>query len=298
MAHFVRCAAHLALFREWLGNTSNPLLEEALLQRPSLVTRVLHPYLNADWSLEHKLATISGHYETLRGPLAFLRFPVSEAITLATLGESLRILLDKPGRFEHEGELAINLFRSDSRLYSLVFTLGQINGQKVAYIGGLQGTSGPDALELYRSITHRMHGLRPRDLLVTAFRLLCVALGVSRILAISDSNRVCSQSYFKSNAQVFTSYNSVWIESGASASAGGFYELNPHYLARAAEDIPTRKRALYRRRYAMIADIATQIGAVVGRHDARPNQVGVTPQQPWTPRDGDFGRVASTVSER
>jgi uncharacterized protein VirK/YbjX len=262
-AHFLRCSSHLETFRHWYGNPANPALQEALELRPALVTLVLHPYLNADWPVERKLATISGHYAMLRGPLAFLRFAPSAPIALAKVGESIQIRLDKLVAFKHEGELTINLFRGDLRLYSLAFTLGQIGSQRVAYAGGLQGVNSPEALETYRSLTHRMHGLRPRDLLVTAFRALCCSMGVARILAISDSKRVCSRSYFKSCTQVFSSYDSAWIDSGGVAMDDGFFELSPRLVHRATEDIPTRKRAQYRRRYAMIDTISRQIDHAV-----------------------------------
>ena len=53
--------------------------------------------------------------------------------------------------FEHEGELTISLFKSDQRLYSLTFTLGQIGAELAAYVGGLQGFRSPKAVERNRS---------------------------------------------------------------------------------------------------------------------------------------------------
>jgi len=202
---------------------------------------------------------ISAHYDMLRGPLGFLRFAPVVMIGLADVGEGLQIRLDKPGGFEHEGELVVNLVGGGVRLYSIVFTLGQSGAQRIAYIGGLQGLHSPDALKIYRALTHRMHGLRPRDLLVSAFRSLCCALGVGRILAVTDAKRVSTNAYFTSSSQVHTSYDSAWTENGGRAAHDGFIELCPQREQRAAEDIPARKRAQYRRRYALIDALAKQI---------------------------------------
>ena len=261
--HFFRCASHLDMFCDWWGNPANPALQQALALRPSLATCVLHPYLHVDWSIARKVDVISKHYEMLRGRLGFLRFAPSSSIALAELGEGLQIRLDKPGKFEHEGELTINLFKGELRLYSLAFTLGQIGSQRVAYAGGLQGLGSSVALEMIRSLTHRMHGLRPRDLLVTAFRFLCLSLEATRILAISDAKRVSSSSYFKSSTQVFSSYDSAWSDSGGAAGDDGFFELSPHVVQRASVDIPSRKRAQYRRRYVMIDALSQQIDSAV-----------------------------------
>jgi uncharacterized protein VirK/YbjX len=260
---FARCALHLEAFRDWFGDPANPALQETLALRPSLILCVIHPYLNVDWRFEQKLEKISEHYRLLSGRLGILRFAPPAVIALADLGEAIQIRLHKPVYLEHEGELTISLFRGDLRLYSLTFTLGQIGPELVAYAGGLQGLGNSEALEIYRSLTRCMHGLRPRDLLVTAFRLLCCSLGVSRILAISDRKRIWSDSYYKSNTQVFSSFDNAWIECGGVAVNDAFFELSPRPVQRAAKDIPTRKRALYRRRYAMLDAMSQQMGDAV-----------------------------------
>jgi uncharacterized protein VirK/YbjX len=263
VSHFLRCSLFLETFQGWYGNPANPALQEALARRPELVTCVVHPYLNNAWTAERKLSVISGHYQLLSGGMGFLRFAPPACVVLADIGEGVQIRLDKPGKFVHEGELTINLFSGELRLYSLVFTLGQTGLHRVAYAGGLQGLHSPDALDIYRTLTHHMNGLRPRDLLVTAFRLLCAALGVRRILAISDQQRVSTDTYFEASDQVFSSYDSAWIDCGGLAVEDGFFELSPQVVHRPTEGIPSRKRAQYRRRYAMIDELAEQISTAV-----------------------------------
>ena len=259
LIHFLRCAPHLDTFSDWFGNPEHHALQQALAQRPSLAMCVVHPYLNTGWSAERKLSVVAAHYALLHGRLGFLRFAPPSAVALADLGEGLKIRLDKPGKFEHEGELTINLFGGDLRLYSLVFTLAQVDSRLTAYAGALQGSCMPDALDIYRTLTHRMHGLRPRDLLVTAFRLLCLQLGVERILAVSDRCRVAANAYFDSSALVFSSYDVAWADNGGRLTPEGFFELSVQPGQRTVDDIPSRKRAQYRRRYAMVDTLSRQI---------------------------------------
>jgi uncharacterized protein VirK/YbjX len=265
-SQFARCAYHLEAFRDRFGDLRNSALQETLALRPSLMACVIHPYLNVDWRFDQKLDAISGHYKLLTSRLAILHFPPLASIMLADLGEATQIRLHKFLLFEHEGELTVSLFQGEQRLYSLTFTLGQIDAELVAYAGGLQGLRSPEAIEIYRSLTHHMHGLRPRDLLVTAFRLLCGSVGISRILAISDSKRICSNSYHCPGEQIFSSYDSAWIDCGGVPMDDAFFELSPHLTQRSAKDIPSRKRAQYRRRYAMVDAIAQQIGSTVAQH--------------------------------
>jgi uncharacterized protein VirK/YbjX len=260
--HFARCAYHFEAFRGWFGDVANPALQETLALRPSLIMCVIHPYLNTDWRFEQKLETISEHYRLVSERLGVLRFKPPSYIALAEV-EGIQIRLHKYVYDEHEGELTLSLYKGDLLLYSLTFTLGQINAELVAYAGGLQGLRSPEALEIYRALTHAMHGLRPRDLCVTAFRLLCCSLGVKRILAISDRKRVCSNSYHNSGAKIASSFDEAWLECGGVALDEAFFEVRPGVVQRAAADIPSRKRALYRRRYAMIDGIAQQISGAL-----------------------------------
>jgi len=273
-SHFLRCAARLETFRRWFGDTANAALREEIALRPSLVTHAIHPYLNVGWSVAHKLEVISGHYELLNGALGFLRFAPSEALILADFSDGMSVRIEKLTKFKHEGELVLSLFWQGRRVYSLAFTLGTIDAQTVAYAGALQGLDSEDALDTYRTLTHHLQGMRPRDLLVTAFRQLCGSLGVARILAVSDRHRVCSDPYFKSSVQVFTNYDSAWMECGGSDRGDGFFELLPAVTRRLAHEIPTRKRALYRRRYALLDLYASQIHRAVARATGRESASG------------------------
>lgn len=257
--HFLRCAAHLDTFRGWLGNPANPALRAELAARPGLLTCVVHPYLNSDWTASRRLEVIGAHYALLAGRLAWLGAP----LRLAEAHEGLLLELERPGRFEHEGEATLHLRCGATDLYAIAFTLGRLDGERVTYVGALQGLHSPDALDIYRTLTHRLHGLRPRDLLVTAFRRFVRGLGVTRILAVDDRRRVGSNAYYVSHAQVRTSYDAVWLECGGVAAADGFYAIGTEPVRRAADAVPARKRALYRRRYAMLDVLDERIDAAV-----------------------------------
>ena len=171
-----------------------------------MVACVAWPYLHRSWPARLKLEVIREHYRLVASAFPALRFVPPDAITLADVvidtgafselaaGTSSRttvqVRLDQPGWFEHEGEVTINLFEADRRLYSLVFTLGRVASRPIVYVGALQGLGHTEARDIYRRLTHRMNGLRPRDLLISAFLLLCQSIGVERVLAVSDEASV------------------------------------------------------------------------------------------------------------
>lgn len=261
--YVVATARHFMTIRSWLADRRNPALQEALGVRPSLVRCIARPYLNAGWGAARRMDAIHQHYKLLRGRHAFLRFHPYLPVPLAAVGDTVRISLEKATWLEHEGELTLSVFCSGSRVYSLVFTLGEVDGRIVAYVGALQGLGTGDALGIYRALTRRMQGLRPRDLLISAFRTLCAALEVERILAVSDAACVGRSKYFGRRVRVLSSYDRAWAENGGAPVDGGFFELSPRSARRVMADIPSRKRAEHRRRYAMLDELADAIHRAV-----------------------------------
>lgn len=241
---------------------------EIVWRHPLLpITKEL-PYIDSRWSVAQKRAVIVGHYSQLDGPRAALDFPLYQRRTLLLLDEilpTLRVVVDKPSWFFNEGEVVINLFVDDQRIYSLAFTLGLQNGSKIAYVGALQGGGhGEAVLERNRLLTRAAHGLRPRDLLFATFRLLCDALELERICAPLDRHSVLRGSYFSSKRGAEDlSYDAIWTEFGGTVSEqSGMFEMPVALSVRGADEIPPKKRALYRRRY----EFLEQMKIAIRRH--------------------------------
>ena len=135
----------------------------------------------------------------LDGSAKILAHATFEEVELARLEEEyagLRLVLDKAKWFLREGESVLNLFINDQRFYSIAFTLGVEKGLPVVFVGALQGSNSDMAPEVYREITHALHGMRPRDCLMVALKLLCGEFGIGRIWAISSDFRQHNSPYF------------------------------------------------------------------------------------------------------
>ena len=263
-----RSLPHWKTLRSWLGDPRHAALQEALARRPSLLRCAARPYVNDGWRPERRLEAVRTHYELLEGRLAFLRFDPARSILLGIAGGCVEVRLEKARWLEHEGELALSLFSDDTRLYSVAFTLGRCQARTVAYVGALQGLGRGDALDIYRALTRRMHGLRPRDLLIAAFRDVCLGLDVHEILAVSDAACVARSAYFTSKARLSSSYDRAWAENGGRVGSDGFFRLSPERVRRAMSELPSRKRAEHRRRYEMLDELGFQISRAVGRASA------------------------------
>lgn len=253
-ALFVGQAARWRRLRAWYAADRSPL-QEAFAARPALVSVLRRPYIHTGWQPDRRLEAVETHYGQVAGPARALRLEPGAAARLAVLPTAcgpLELVLDAPIWFIHEGELSLNLFHQGERIFTIAFSLGLDRGEPVAFVGALQGWGNPRAIDLYRSLTHALHGLRPRDLLIGSFRMLCRELGLVRWLAIGDAGRVSDSAYFKSPQRVRSSYDAAWAEHGGKVRGDGFHDLPVVMARRAHADIPSRKRAAYRQRYEML----------------------------------------------
>lgn len=268
----LRTLYFLPKIRDWYDIPDNPLLSLALERFPLVSGAMYWPYINHTWPMQKRLATIDQHYRMLGGCASIIANATFEEIELARLDEyaGLRLVLDKAIWFLREGEIVLNIFIDDQRFYSIAFTLGMDAGQPLLFVGALQGSNSETAPEVYRDLTHSLHGMRPRDFLMVALKLLCNELGINRIWAVSSDNRQHNSPYFGSSHKdkVLVAYNEVWVEHGGTLLENGFYEIPAAVKRKDMSEIATRKRASYRRRYDMLNKLALDIKNSCARHQA------------------------------
>ena len=245
------------------------VLQRAMQQRPELVGVVIWPYICATWDARTSLQKVGEHFQVIEKGAPSLNFPVSEAFTLVDLGDvaaNLRVVLDQPKWLMREGLLAINLFLQDTRIYSLAFSFAFEQSEIVAYIGGLQGVDAEGIMGDYKELTKALHGMRPRDFLVESLRIFCRCTGVARIYAVSDEKRHHRSSYFGDikSEKLFLNYNDVWAERGGEQGTGDFFMLGVETPMRRLDEIPSKKRSMYRRRYELLQLVEERMQASLG----------------------------------
>jgi len=266
-----RALLYLPDIRKWYEISDNPLLTLALKRFPLMHGMIYWPYINHAWPMERRLAAIDQHFRMLGGTAAIIAHATFKDVELARLEEEyagLRLVLDKAVWFQREGEIVLNIFVNDQRFYSIAFTLGVNADQPLVFVGALQGSNSEAAQGVYRDITHALHGMRPRDFLLVALRLLCSELGIHRIWAVSSNNRQHNSPYFGGGhkEKVLVAYDEVWLEHGGTALENGFFEIPAMVRYRDMSEIPTRKRATYRRRYQMLDKLALDIKSCCAQH--------------------------------
>ena len=255
---------HANVLRQWFYRSDNADLDVALKRNPLICGAIHWSYMHRDWPMLQRLRTIDHHYRLLGGDARVLSAAIRGDLEVARLDAEyagLRLVLDTPAWFMREGEVVLSLFLDSRRIISIAFTLAKAAGRLVALVGAIQGFHGNDALLINRDITRALHGLRPKDLIVLALRFLCGAIGVVGIRAVSSDMQQQNSRYFGGafGKKVHLDYDSVWTEHGGTRHADGFFDIPVAVKQIDRSELPSHKRAQYRRRYAMLDGLARDI---------------------------------------
>jgi len=235
-------------------------LGRLLAEWPNTVGILVWPYQCAAWGVETRVERVKGHQECL-GSLPGLSLAPGEKMVVADLSRyspGAFLILDRAEWLTREGHLTLSLFKGDFRAFTLSFSLFGYPDTEV-FIGGLQGRQTENALELYRDLTKDFAGLRPRDFILEMLRLFALKIGARHIYAVADSQKIFRHKYFRNKSTPSLDYDGVWRDRSGEAVADSYFELPLMGSHRPLEEVPTKKRSMYRRRYEMLDEIQASI---------------------------------------
>lgn len=223
---------------------------------PELLDKPMRPYRFACSTVSQRAAMVEDHYRLLLARYPHLIDPLylGEGIELGRYPDSdYRIVLRHDGTFRREAELALSIVNGQGeRLYSCAFSLAGCEADLVLVIGSVQGPEPcvTEPQEQVRALTKAGHGLRPKSLVVMLVMALAEAMGASRLSAVRMKSHIYQARRYgkKKRACLQADYDELWQEFGALDLDAHFVRLPP-VVRKPLEEIPAKKRAMYRRRY-------------------------------------------------
>jgi uncharacterized protein len=262
-----RAKAARGLLSPLMDAPPGSLTARSVVLRPELLMLFEAPYVNAQWDAATRIGAARQHLDVAEH-IPALAFEIDESVELMTLpdiGEGFHLIIDKPKWFAREGVATVNLFHDNTRLFCLSFAIEDREEGRVGVIGGIQGRKLPAILDIYRDFTKRAHGVRPRDFIVEIFRMLARVLGATRIEAVSDLCRHHRSTFFPEpvDRPMPLDYDEIWAERGGVPIDAGWWDIP--LIRPERDDIPAKKRALYRARYAMLDQLDAAMGDAVAR---------------------------------
>ncbi len=181
------------------------------------------------------------------------------------LGEDLEDMhlwfCSEPGQ-RKEGLASLKL-ATDISIYQIMFWIapdnlvdvGNSTGEPAMWIGAMQGPNVEDAKELVKTITKKCHSYRTKNLILYSAQSLARSLGLKKIFAVTNEGYYANN-HIRSDRKLKTSFGDFWEECGGiPTNDKRFYSLPIVEKRKSDEEIPVRKRAVYRRRFALLDEL-------------------------------------------
>ncbi|WP_370964514.1 VirK/YbjX family protein [Enterobacter wuhouensis] len=159
---------------------------------------------------------------------------------------------------EREGECTLWLRDSENTLLaSLTFCVARENGQPVLIIGGLQGPRRSVSRDTIKLATRACHGLFPKRVLMEILFQLATLSGIKAIYAVSDEGHIFrALRYRLSKGRHFhASYDEFWASIEGKKLSAFRWQLPLQMERKSLEEIASKKRAEYRRRFELLDEI-------------------------------------------
>ena len=155
-----------------------------------------------------------------------------------------------------EGLQSLIMYYRGIELYQIMFWF-QKNEQvgDSLYIGAIQGANTPDATDIIKETTKLSHRYRTKNLILYMLRAVARTSGVKHIYAVSNEGYYANN-HVRRDRKLKTNFGEFWQEAGGFVTADPrFYELPLVEPRKTMEEVPTRKRAVYRRRFLFLDEI-------------------------------------------
>ncbi len=237
-------------------------------QHPEAIPSIFWPYQCKDWGASERVEYLYSHFTTLLELPYRIDCQANQERILAEADDvypGLRVVIDKNGLFMREGMLTLNTYVGHERIFTLAFSLYKNVSDKIcALVGAIQGRRMQDVEALYRDMTRKTYGIRPRDLMVEVFQIFCHRVGIDRIYAIADSHRQHKHYFYclkKKDCHLYLNYDEVWSDRGGIRHSEAFYELPAQPITRDLNEVVSKRRSMYRNRYVLLNRLSEQIGA-------------------------------------
>ena len=161
-----------------------------------------------------------------------------------------------------EGLLSVELNLGQEHLYQIMFWCAKDREQRDAlWIGALQGPNMENARDIIKKITKRCFAYRTKNLILYMTQAAARAMGIERIYAVTNYGYYANN-HIRSDRKLKTNFEDFWTEAGGRPTADKrFYELPLVEPRKTMEEVPTRKRAVYRKRFEFLDTVDADIEA-------------------------------------
>ena len=242
------------------------LRQQILAKNPFPMEQATRAFFYNGSTFEERKQLIQQHYELLQQKMA-----AEMVLTLSMHGdyeiwhspdediEWRTVLAMEPGQ-RKEGLLSLQMKLGTDNLYQIMFWLARDkNGEAALWIGAMQGPNMENAKDIIKDVTKRSFRYRTKNLILYMTMAVARALTVNHIYAVSNEGYYANN-HIRRDRKLKTDFGAFWEEAGGHVTTDPrFYEIPLIEPRKTMEEVPTRKRAVYRKRFAFLDEVDAMI---------------------------------------
>lgn len=237
--------------------------------QPNLPAKIHRPYLHKFGGARKRSVDIVSHYtfvqelpKELRN-IFYSKDPVCISKFLGKNNEELSIYCST-SRFDREGESMLTLYFNGVISSQATFSFIKKDGGNVIFIGALQGANKNTEHSIIQQATKASYGLFPKRIIMESLCAISMLCSVDGIFAVTERSHVFKHYLYKNkkNGKFLSIYREFWDSIGG-VPVGDFYKLPKIIERKNLDDIPSKKRSEYRRRYVLLDQINHDITALL-----------------------------------
>lgn len=243
--------------------------EQFINQHPQLVSLLnehvnygyplVHRFLDKRFNSQQRFNAICENLLFLPQQLAHLNPPLwQQPLSFGEVIPDFEILLNINEHQPMEGYWALELrYKPENQLIYLL-TFGKLDDALL--IAVVQGPNFEGSKEIVKQLTKACHGLRPAYLMVEVMKGLTQILGYHKLFGIPQKYQ--NKSRLVQSKRYVVDYDAIFSEAGGSQND---YWILPLESDRNLDDIPSKKRSMYRKRFAMLDSLFESMRQAVGK---------------------------------
>ena len=257
----------------------HPQRDEILAAMPSLPCKLHRTYQAANITPEQAMKRITDHYDMIGHCLPeainhgyLSKKPMAIATLTGKDEQRFAITFNAISRLDKEGEATLTFTTPQGEPIAIVtFSFIEYLGRPTLFIGALQGPRAHVNHQEIQTATKACHGLFPKRLVIEALTTLADVTGMKQIVAVGNHTHIYENPrYKKRKGMVFADYDSFWETMEAKQAEDGYFHLPLQIAHRPLEEIASKRRSEYRRRYQLLDDLETQIRQTFSRGHGNP----------------------------
>ncbi|TYA50415.1 DUF535 domain-containing protein [Aggregatibacter actinomycetemcomitans] len=229
----------------------NPLLVMLLNARPGFSYPLVHRFLDKRFNSRQRFEEMCTNLTFLPEKLTALHLPPlwQQPIYFGEVIPDFELYLTINDYQAMEGYWALELRYKPTQELVYLLTFGRV--QKALLIAVIQGPNFEGSKEMVKSLTKKCHGLRPAYLMVEAMKALTHVLGYTALWGIPHKYQ--NKSRIVQSKRYVVDYDAIFTESAGKLK--DYWELPLQVETKKMDDIASNKRSMYRKRYAMLAQL-------------------------------------------